>query len=224
MKKYAVIVAGGSGNRMQSTIPKQFIRIGSQPVLMHTLRRFHEFDSTLRLILVLLLKDVSTWQILCREYQFNIPVQLVVGGETRFHSVQNGLAAIEGTAGLVAIHDGVRPFVSVETIQQSFTVASSTGCAVAAVPLKESIRQVHETGSTSVDRTKFFLVQTPQTFQIAVIKQSFAAATRTNFTDDASVAEAAGFPVTLVEGSYQNIKITTPEDLLLAKVFLDEKM
>jgi 2-C-methyl-D-erythritol 4-phosphate cytidylyltransferase len=221
---YAVIVAGGTGSRMQSQVPKQFIPVGGLPILMHTVRQFYWFSSSVNIILVLPHKDIPVWKALCAEYAFNIPLTIVAGGETRSHSVQNGLHVIPGNDGLVAIHDGVRPFVSQQTISHSFEVAGKEGCAIAVVPLKDSIRRISADGSSqSADRTAFRLVQTPQTFQIGLIKKSFAQALHTQFTDDASVAEAAGFSIHLIEGTYENIKITTPEDLLWAEAYLNKK-
>jgi len=222
---YAIIVAGGSGSRMQTSIPKQFIKIGQLPVLMHTILRFYSFSPELIIILVLPEQEMPAWKNLCKEYNFNIPVQIVPGGVTRFHSVQNGLAAIPGDDGMVAVHDGVRPFVSLQTIRESFEVASDKGCAVAVVPLKDSIRAVNEAGNTfSVDRNTLRLVQTPQTFRLSLLKESYARAENASlFTDDASVAEKAGYPIFLIPGSYQNIKITTPEDLIWAESLLSLK-
>ena len=218
---YAIIVAGGSGSRMQTSRPKQFITIGGLPVLMHTVRRFYDFSPDVSLILVLPEKDILTWQNLCKEYSFNLPVIIVLGGATRFHSVQNGLSAILGNDGIVAIHDGVRPFVSQETIRKSFEVAKKKGSAVAVTPLKDSIRMLTDKKSHSVNRNNYCLVQTPQTFQVKLIKQSYALAKDpAPFTDDASVAENAGFEISLIEGSYQNIKITSPEYLIWAEAFL----
>jgi 2-C-methyl-D-erythritol 4-phosphate cytidylyltransferase len=191
---------------------------------MHTVRQFYWFSSSVNIILVLPHKDIPVWKALCAEYAFNIPLTIVAGGETRSHSVQNGLHVIPGNDGLVAIHDGVRPFVSQQTISHSFEVAGKEGCAIAVVPLKDSIRRISADGSSqSADRTAFRLVQTPQTFQIGLIKKSFAQALHTQFTDDASVAEAAGFSIHLIEGTYENIKITTPEDLLWAEAYLNKK-
>jgi 2-C-methyl-D-erythritol 4-phosphate cytidylyltransferase len=219
---YAIIVAGGTGSRMKSPgVPKQFLPIGGLPVLMHTIWQFYQFSASIKIIVVLPEKDIPIWQDLCLKYNFSPPLSIVSGGETRFQSVQNGLHTITETEGLVAIHDGVRPFVSLTTIGQSFEVAQKEGCAIAVVPLKDSIRQLSPDGtSLSADRTSYRLVQTPQTFQLSVIKKSFAVATHMYFTDDASVAEAAGFPINLIEGSYENIKITTPEDLLWAETFI----
>jgi 2-C-methyl-D-erythritol 4-phosphate cytidylyltransferase len=221
---YAIIVAGGSGNRMQNSLAKQFIPIGGLPVLMHTVRCFYNFSPDIYIILVLPEKDISTWEALCKQYHFNLPVTIISGGVTRFHSVQNGLSGILGDSGLVVIHDGVRPFVSHETIRQSFQVANDKGSAIAVIPLKDSIRKLTDAGSScSVNRNNFCLVQTPQTFQVNVIKQSYAVAQdAAQFTDDASVAENAGFTISLIEGSYQNIKITTPEDLIWAEAFLSK--
>jgi 2-C-methyl-D-erythritol 4-phosphate cytidylyltransferase len=219
---YTIIVAGGSGSRMQTSLPKQFIKIGSKPVLMHTIERFYQFSPDLHIILVLPEQEIQTWKDLCIQYNFTIPVQTVAGGTSRFHSVQNGLAVIPVEEGLVAVHDGVRPFVSIETITQSFAVAQEKGCAIAIVPLKDSIRRVDAAGNNfSEDRTAFCLVQTPQTFRLSILRQSFAKAKDTSrFTDDASVAEAAGYSISLIPGSYQNIKITTPEDLIWAEAVL----
>lgn len=217
---YALIVAGGSGTRMQSQVPKQFIPIGDKPVLMHTLDRFHSFSSAIQLILVLPHTQLAVWKQLCATYHFQVPHTLVTGGNTRFESVQNGLQAISGTEGVVAIHDGVRPFVPVQTIAESFEVASVQGTGVVAVASKDSVRILSQTGNQAIDRQTVRLVQTPQTFQVQLIKQAFAQATHTDFSDDASVAEAAGYLIHLVEGSYRNIKITTPEDLIIAEVLL----
>jgi 2-C-methyl-D-erythritol 4-phosphate cytidylyltransferase len=207
---------------MQATLPKQFIKIGHLPVLMHTINRFLAFSPSIQIILVLPEKEIILWQSLCKIHQFTIPVTVIKGGHTRFDSVKNGLAAIENPEGLVAIHDGVRPFVSIDTIRQSFDIAQSKGCAIAAVALKDSIRRVDTAGNNQAeDRSLFRLVQTPQTFQVALIKDSFQKAGNNNqFTDDASVAEKAGYSIHLVEGSYENIKITTPEDLIWAEAFL----
>ena len=220
---FAVIVAGGSGTRMGGDVPKQFLPVAGLPILMHTLRRFHDYSPALSIILVLPGKDVPYWEELCRTYGFSVPVTVVAGGSTRFQSVRNGLGAIAAEEGLVAIHDGVRPLVPLATIDESFRVAFEKGCAVAAVALKDSIRVVHaDGGNQALDRSAYRLVQTPQTFRLPVIRKSFDQPEQPGFTDDASVAESAGFPVTLIEGSYRNIKITTPEDLLWAATHLSQ--
>jgi 2-C-methyl-D-erythritol 4-phosphate cytidylyltransferase len=223
MQKYAVIVAGGSGSRMQTDIPKQFISVGGLPVLMHTLNRFAQSVPNLQIILVLPQAHFDTWAQLCQQYKFTTPHQLIEGGNTRFASVKNGLAAIPNNEGLVAIHDGVRPFVAVRAIQESFAVAQAKGNAIVAVNLKDSIRYVEENQpSKAMERSKFKLIQTPQTFQVAQIKAAYNVPYNDTFTDDASVAEAFGQQITLIEGNYENIKITTPEDLLVASVFVQQ--
>ena len=216
IKKYAIIVAGGSGSRMKSDIPKQFIEVGGLPILTHTLKRFKEVDSEIELILVLPESEFKFWNNLCKKYP-TVPHQLVKGGKTRFQSGLNGLQVI-GNEGLVAIHDGVRPFVSVEIINESFKVASEKGTAVVSVPSKDSVR----VNGQAIDRSTVRIIQTPQTFQIPLIKKAFETEELNTFTDDASVAEHAGFEINLIEGNYENIKITTPEDLLWAEVILSK--
>ena len=218
IKKYAIIVAGGSGNRMKSDIPKQFIKVGGLPILMHTLKRFKEADSEIELILVLPESQLDYWKELCSKYPA-VPHQLVKGGKTRFQSGLNGLQVI-GNEGLVAIHDGVRPFVSVDIINESFKVAAEKGTAVVSVPSKDSVR----VNGKSIDRSTVRIIQTPQTFQITLIKKAFETEELDSFTDDASVAEHAGFEINLIEGNYENIKITTPEDLLWAEVIINSKI
>ena len=218
MKKYAIIVAGGSGSRMKSDLPKQFIEIGGLPILMHTLKKFKDADADIELILVLPESQFEFWKELCKTHSVfmkTIPHQLVAGGNSRFQSGKNGLDVIENE-GLVAIHDGVRPFVSVEIIKESFKIAEEKGTAVASVASKDSVR----VNGQAIDRATVRLIQTPQTFQVSIIKKAFETEELAIFTDDASVAEHAGFTINLIEGSYENIKITTPEDLLWAEVLL----
>lgn len=215
-KKYAIIVAGGSGSRMKSDIPKQFIEVGGLPILMHTLKKFKEAEPEIELILVLPKSQFEYWNQLCEKYP-TVPHQLVKGGNTRFQSGLNGLKTIENE-GLVAIHDGVRPFVSAEIIQESFKVANEKGTAVVSVPSKDSVR----VNGQAIDRSTVRLIQTPQTFQISLIKKAFETEELSTFTDDASVAEHAGFTINLIEGSYENIKITTPEDLQWAEIILEK--
>lgn len=196
--------------------------MGGIPVLMHTVRAFHHYSEKLRIIIVLPARDVDTWNSLCREHHFNIPVKTVTGGETRFQSVKHGLA-VTGDEGLVAVHDGVRPLVDPELIAASFSIASLHGSAVAAVRLKESIRITDKDQTKTVDRSKFRVIQTPQTFRIPLLKKAYQQKELLTFTDDASVVERAGFKISLFEGSYRNIKITTPEDLMIAEALLDQK-
>lgn len=218
MQKYAIIVAGGSGSRMKSETPKQFLELSGQPILMHTLRAFY-FDNT-QLILVLPESQFDFWISLCEKHSFTIPYQLVKGGETRFHSVKNGLDSIKANNGLVAIHDGVRPIIKKEIITNAYNLAAKHGSAIASVPLKDSIREVSNEQNHHVDRVNYRLIQTPQTFQLQPIKKAFEAGFRQSFTDDASVFEFSGQNVHLFSGDYKNIKITTPEDLQIAETFL----
>ncbi|MDJ1468110.1 2-C-methyl-D-erythritol 4-phosphate cytidylyltransferase [Xanthocytophaga flava] len=212
--EYVIIVAGGSGSRMRSDIPKQFLEVRGLPILMHTIRRFYEYSQHIQIVLVLPVEQLETWENLREKYTFTIDVKVVIGGKTRFQSVRNGLQIIDNLESMVAIHDGVRPFVPIGVIQRSFQVAKEKGSAVAAVSLKDSIRQVLSDGTTqSVNRADFRLIQTPQTFQTSLIKKAFEVPESELFTDDASVAEAAGHKISLIEGDYRNIKITTPEDL-----------
>jgi 2-C-methyl-D-erythritol 4-phosphate cytidylyltransferase len=224
MRKAAILVAGGKGTRMGGSVSKQYLPIGGQPVLMHTLRAFAEAEPGIAMILVLPERDFSLWKTLCAEYDFSLSHELVAGGDSRFQSVRNGLEKLPFTDGLVAIHDGVRPFVEKEVIQKSFEEAEKTGSAIPIVPLKDSIRKVDETGkSIFQDRGHFRLVQTPQTFQIAKIKEAFRVEELPQFTDDATVYEYQGWEVSLILGNPENIKITTPEDLEYAEFLLSRK-
>ena len=199
---------------MKSDVPKQFLLLNGKPILQHTLERFLGVSPTPQLILVLPARDRMTWETLCQQHNFHPVIQIVDGGVTRFQSVRNGLGAIHSPSGLVAVHDGVRPFVSPEIIQNSYETAARTGSAVACVPVKDSVRHVGPDGSsTALDRSALRLIQTPQTFELGRFRQAFQTDEQPFFTDCASVMEHAGFPITLIEGSYENIKITTPEDL-----------
>ncbi len=219
MKKFAVIVAGGSGSRMKETIPKQFMELQGRPVLMHTFDTFNNYDSSVEFILALPKNQVGYWNKLCKKHNFKIKYKLAFGGKTRFHSVKNGLDLIDED-GIVFIHDGVRPLVSVQTIQNCFDTTLEKGNALPVIPVAESVRFVDENKNYSVDRSKHFLVQTPQTFKTGVIKNAFQQKYSDKFTDDASVLEALGKTINLVEGNRENIKITYPEDLIVAKSFL----
>jgi 2-C-methyl-D-erythritol 4-phosphate cytidylyltransferase len=220
MHQYVIIVAGGSGSRMKSAVPKQFLEIGGVPVLMRTISRFYQYNNAINIILVLPESDIATWQNLCQKHSFRIPIQVTKGGTTRFESVKNGLALIDNDDAVVAVHDGVRPFVSLEVIANSFNQAATYGNAVVAVALKDSIRRVERDQSIALNRNDFKLVQTPQVFRVDIIKKAYSVTEGTDFTDDASVVEAAGITIKLVEGSYENIKITTPEDLFIAEALL----
>ena len=219
MKKFALIVAGGIGSRMNTTIPKQFIEINERPVLMHTFDVFFNFDPKLKFILVLPKDQIKLWNSLCDKHQFKIEYEIAFGGETRFHSVKNGLDLISED-GIVFIHDGVRPLVSAQTLQNCFETAAVKGNALPVIPVSESVRFADDSGNQPVDRAKYFLVQTPQTFQTKLIQKAYMKAKSDLFTDDATVLESMGETIHLVEGNRENIKITYPEDLVFAKSFL----
>ena len=221
---YVIIVAGGKGLRMGGDVPKQFMPIGGLPVLMRTMLRFREYSPELQIVLVLPKGQQDYWRGLCAAHQFSVPYQLADGGRTRFHSVQNGLALIpEGTTGVVGVHDGVRPFVSVDVIRRCYDEARQSGAAVPVVPVVESLREIGETGSRSVSRDNYRLVQTPQVFDIALLQAANRQPYRDAFTDDASVVEAYGATVSLVEGNRENIKITTPGDLAFAEAMIGKE-
>jgi len=218
-KEYALIVAGGKGTRIKSEVPKQFIELNGKPVLLHTIEAFLKYSSALSIILVLPEKDFITWEVICEKYNFNTPLILQKGGETRFQSVKKGLDRIDGT-GLVAIHDGVRPLVSADLIGASFRLAAVHGSAVAAVGLKESIRMTDQDNTKAVNRSRLRLIQTPQTFDLQLIKRAYQLKEDPSLTDDASVAEQSGHVISLFEGSYENIKITTADDLIVAEALM----
>lgn len=218
MMDYVVIVAGGKGLRMGGEVPKQFLPVGGLPVLMHTMLRFREYSPDLQIILVLPKAQQDYWQSLCRQYQFNVPYLLADGGQTRFHSVQNGLALIPDDAqGVVGVHDGVRPFVSVDVIRRCFEGARERKAVIPVIPVVETLRHVTE---GTKPRDEYRLVQTPQVFDIQLLKAANRQPYRDAFTDDASVVEAYGVAVTLVEGNRENIKITTPGDLNMAEAVI----
>ena len=223
---------------MGGDVPKQFLPVGGMPVLIRTLKRFYDFDRTLQIILVLPKAQQAYWLQLCQQYYFPLPslfpphagdesgaefppYLMADGGETRFHSVQNGLALIPDDAeGVVAVHDGVRPFVALEVIARCFETARNCGAAVPVTPVVESLRHLSADSSESVPRDQYCLVQTPQTFDIQLLKAANRQPYRDTFTDDASVVESYGHPITLVEGNRENIKLTTPFDLRIAETLV----
>ena len=219
MKKFALIVAGGSGMRMGKETPKQFIEIAGKPVLMHTLETFYHYDSEFEFILVLPQDHFAYWNELCEKHQFKIAHTLASGGENRFQSVKNGLDKISNE-GVVFIHDGVRPAVSQQTIDNCYKTTIKKGNALPVIPPSESVRYADDKGNKTVDRSKYFLVQTPQTFKVKQIKEAYQKADHQAFTDDASVLEAMKITIHLVEGNRENIKITWPQDLIVALSFL----
>ena len=218
---YVIIVAGGKGLRMGGEVPKQFLPIGGKPVLMRTLERFREAMPELQIILVLPKAQQDYWQQLCREHQFAVEYQLTDGGQTRFHSVQNGLALVPDDAqGVVGVHDGVRPFVSVDVIRRCYDSASTHKAVIPVIPVVETVRHLQGAGSVTVPRDEYRLVQTPQCFDIQLLKAANKQPYNDGFTDDASVVESYGHAITLVEGNRENIKITTPADLKYAEFLL----
>ena len=215
MKAYAIIVAGGKGLRMGGDVPKQFLPINGKPILMHTIEVFRKALDGIEIILVLPADQHEYWQKLCQDYNFCSPELIAKGGETRFHSVKNGLAFLpDDEDAVVGIHDGVRPFISKETIQRCYAAAAGGRAVVPVVPVVETIRQILPDGkSITRPRDEYRLVQTPQTFPLVMLKKAYEQSYSETFTDDASVVEAMGEEILMVEGNRENIKITTPSDL-----------
>lgn len=215
MKAYAIIVAGGKGLRMGGEVPKQFLPINGKPILMHTIEAFRNALDGIEIVLVLPADQHEYWQKLCKDYNFCSPELIAKGGETRFHSVKNGLALLpDDEDAVVGIHDGVRPFVSKETIQRCYATAAGGRAVVPVVPVVETIRQILPDGkSITRPRDEYRLVQTPQTFPLVMLKKAYEQSYSEAFTDDASVVEAMGEEILMVEGNRENIKITTPSDL-----------
>ena len=222
MKKNVIIGAGGKGQRMENDLPKQFIPIGGKPVLMHTIAAFYRFDEDINIVLVLTDSHQEYWKSLCEEYNFTIEHAIANGGETRFHSVKNGLALVAD--GLVGVQDGVRPFGSEEMIKRCFDAAREYPAVIPVIDSTDSLREVvDEDKSRIVDRSKIRLVQTPQVFDVSVLKQAYQTDFKETFTDDASVVEAMGVHVHLVKGEVTNIKITTPLDLKIGELIVRDK-
>ncbi len=222
---YVIIVAGGKGLRMGNDIPKQFLPVVGKPILMHTIERFHEYDENLKVILVLPESQQAYWKELCETYHFGISHTVVNGGDTRFQSSKNGLAAIpDGEDGVVGIHDGVRPFVSKEVIAECYETAREEYAAIPVYAVTDTLRYIDKRGGgKNVLRDDYRIVQTPQTFDISLAKQAFNQGYKEQFTDDASVVESLGCQVAMVEGNRENIKITTPFDLKVAEAILSHE-
>lgn len=221
--RFVLITAGGRGLRMGSAMPKQFVEIGGRPVLMHTLAKFYGCRPMAEIIVTLPADMLAYWGELCRRFAFGIPHRVVEGGATRFHSVANALGA--AGSGLIAVHDGVRPFVSEAVIEACFAAAEEHGAAVPVVELADSLRELTdaEGGSRAVDRSRFVRVQTPQTFRSELLKEAYRQPYRPEFTDEAAAVEALGASVVTVPGNAENIKITSPTDLLLAELILQKQ-
>ena len=218
MKRTVVIVGGGKGLRMGSELPKQFIPLQGKPILMHTLDVFYQCDSSIDIVLVLPEAHISYWEMLCRELKFTIPHRIVHGGETRFHSVRNGLLSLASASKeLIAVHDGVRPFVRPEVITACFEKAETYGAAIPVIPMNETVRIVQGSENQTLDRTQLCVVQTPQVFRSDILLAAYRQPFEERFTDDASVVEASGHPIILVAGNQENIKITSPVDIQFAE-------
>jgi len=220
VKYFAIIVGGGSGSRMLSEIPKQFMLLRGRPVLMHTIEAFYASEYNPEIIVVLNVDFHQYWENLCVLHNFSIPHQLVKGGINRFHSVKNGIKAIKSKA-IIAIHDAVRPLLSSKLIDRSFQTAELSGNAVAAIKSRDSVRQQNGKQTIALVREKIYLIQTPQTFSSDILKKAYRQEFRNEFTDDASVAEHSGIKINLIEGEHRNFKITFPEDIRLAEIYLN---
>jgi len=219
MDQYVIIVAGGSGKRMGAEIPKQFLELAGRPVLMHTIERFKAFNEAIEIITVLPENQLRHWIELQKKYSFTVPHTLVKGGAHRFFSVKNGLKFVN-IPGIVAIHDGVRPFVSIDTIKRCFETAERLGNAIPSISPTESLRLLTEQGSMPVNRMHVKQIQTPQVFSSALIKKAYLQEYKPEFTDDATVLEQTGEKINIIEGNRENIKMTNPEDLLISNALL----
>jgi 2-C-methyl-D-erythritol 4-phosphate cytidylyltransferase len=221
MNKYVIIVAGGSGLRFGAQLPKQFLLLKGKPILMQTIQAFYNYDTSIQIIITLPPHYREYWNQLCEQYNFTINHKVTNGGQTRFHSVKNGLDIIT-EVGIVAIHDAVRPLVSAETLERCYNTAFQTGNAIPVVKPVDSIREIASDCSFQVDRERYRLVQTPQVFNVDLIKKAFTQEYMPEFTDDASVLEKTGIKINLVDGNYENIKITTQSDLIVASSLFQE--
>lgn len=222
MKKVALIVAGGRGIRMQSKEIKQFLKIGDYPLLMYSICAFYNYDANMEIILILPENEIRNWKKLCNEYNFTIDHRIIKGGEFRFHSVKNGISLVDDHS-LVAIHDGVRPLIDKDTIARCIMTAEEKGNAVPVIPLKDSIRRLDNGNSIPEDRLKFVLIQTPQVFYSDILKKAYTQDYHPDFTDDACVVEKMGYKIELINGNEENIKITTPNDLITADHFIRKR-
>lgn len=224
MKKYIIVVAGGKGIRMGGEMPKQFQLLGGKPIVMLTLERLHAIDPTIQIILVLPAEHFELWKELCKEHSFAVPLLLAQGGSTRFHSVQNGLAQVDDLdEALVGVHDGVRPFVSARVLDDCFREAWTHGAAIPMIDIQDSLRHIVSVNGVTevVPRDRYRLVQTPQVFRLSLLRRAYEQRFIESFTDDASVVEALGEQVAGIEGNRENIKLTTPFDLMVAKTLIE---
>lgn len=223
-QQYVIIVAGGKGSRMQSNTPKQFIEINGEAIIVRTIKAFLNYNSLIKII-ISVHKDFKVYleELLIKHGLNKNNIQITLGGETRFQSVKNGLSLIEDQNAIVGIHDAARPFVSIQTIKTCYDTAKEKGNATPFVFVTDTIRKVDGQFNSSVDRSLFRIIQTPQCFLASKIKDAFAQEYNPIFTDDASVLEYNGEKINLVEGNIENIKITTPFDLSIAKTLLNNE-
>jgi 2-C-methyl-D-erythritol 4-phosphate cytidylyltransferase len=222
MEKFAVIVAGGKGVRMGSAVPKQFLPLNEHPVLYHTIKAFADAYADMQLVLVLPEDQLSYAQMVLQSFPDRIDITIVVGGETRYHSVQNGLKMVSENS-IVFVHDGVRPLVTPALIRQCYEQAVEKGSAIPAIPVTDSMRILEDDDSRPVDREMLRIIQTPQTFRADVLLPAFQQEYTTAFTDEATVVEATGGTVFLTMGERSNIKVTTPEDMIIAEALLKDR-
>lgn len=223
MEKYAVIVAGGKGLRMGNAMPKQFLPLLGMPILAHTLKAFNKAFDDIKIVLVLPQDQLSYTQMILAAFDERLDLTIVTGGETRYHSVQNGLKAVSGES-IVFVHDGVRPLVSTDLIQRCYNDALKYGSAIPAIPVVDSMRVVDGEDSKPIDRSALRIIQTPQTFHSEVLLPAFQQPYSDEFTDEATVVEAIGTRVHITEGERSNIKVTTPEDMHIAEALLKAAM
>ncbi|MBK7172017.1 MAG: 2-C-methyl-D-erythritol 4-phosphate cytidylyltransferase [Bacteroidales bacterium] len=221
MEKFVIIVAGGMGSRIGTDLPKQFLLLDGKPVLMHSLEAFADYCPTIEQVISIHPAFIDKWHSLCKEFFFNIPHRVVPGGETRFHSVRNGLNTISGD-GLVAVHDAARPLISKLLIKRLFDEAEQFSNAIPCIPVNETVRRIQNGMVSLVDRTELRLIQTPEVFSVALIRKAYEQEYQPSFTDDASLLEAMGIQPHLIEGEYQNLKITLPGDIQIAEIYLRE--
>lgn len=220
MERSVIIVAGGSGKRMGGNVPKQFLLLGGKPLLCHTIEAFHRFDPAMQLVVVLPKEQLEPWEQRCAAHAFTVPHTMVAGGAERFHSVREGLGMVQHE-GLVAVHDGVRPLVPEALINRCFNAADRHGAAIPVMPLSSSVRKVEGHGSVALDRSALRIVQTPQCFQVPLLREAFEQPFDPAFTDEATLVERTGVAVHLVEGEERNLKVTTPIDLRMAEALLE---
>lgn len=219
-KEFVIIVAGGTGVRMKSDIPKQFLKINKTPIIVLSIQKFLKYNANINIVIAVHADYEKHLKQICTTYFSKSNIQIVLGGNTRFQSVKNALDSVPDEASIVGIHDAARPFVSTSVIKECYQVAAKKGNAVPAITLFESIRKASASGNKAVDRNNYKVIQTPQCFKTSLIKKAFKKAYSKKFTDDATVLEAIGEKIHLVEGNYENIKITNPNDLIIAKSYI----